>query len=63
MERIIDRIMEASGYLYPSILILTGVVALLCAVFEFPEANHQFALGGVALSFGIITLIDETSGK
>ena len=55
--------MEVSGYLYPSVLILTGVVALLCAAFEFPDANHQFALGGVALSFGIITLIDETSGK
>ena len=58
-----ERIIEVSGYLYPSALILTGVVALLCAVFEFPDANHQFVLGGVALSFGIITLIDETSGK
>lgn len=63
MERIIDKIMEVSGILYPSALILIGVAALLCAVFEFPRANHQFALGGVALLFGIITLIDETSGK
>lgn len=63
MERIIDKIMEVSGYLYPSALIIIGVTALLCAVFEFPDANHQFALGGIALLFGIITFIDEVRGE
>lgn len=59
----IEKIFKLTGLIIPSVIVVLGVLATVCAILLYPNANHQFALGGIALLFGIITFIDEVRGE
>lgn len=59
----IEKIFKLTGLIIPSVIVVLGVLATVCAILLYPNANHQFALAIPLIILGGYSLHDELKGK